>query len=517
MLRVSWGGAVTKLRHNHPRFPRPYCTCGNSVTPQTFQVTRTFIVCNHTLQSNCRSAGPIACRFLYDAWWAVDFRDCSSSCLASSHSKSESFEMNPIKFFAVVAAGLVLATSVRAQSDQTVSADDTARFLAGMQLSPNSPLAPIAQDPNIKQHAVFFDIAFDKVEKNQLSKIRTWSASYLNAPKPVMFYMFGGPDFLYANAFFPNATTYVLSGLEPVGQIPDIVKLPRWSVVQALRNIQGSLRNVLTLSYFITAHMSQDLNAGPVNGTLPILYVFLARSGKVIHEVSLVHLDEQGALQPGEGSRPLSRARGVKIIFSENDGPQKTLYYFSTNLEDERGKNIAFLQFTKSLGQGDSFLKSASYLMHSSNFSQVRNFILDNSSLILQDDTGVPARLFDTATWQLLPFGRYVGPIQMFEGMYQSKLQEVYQKNHPIPVDFGVGYRWYGNQSNLLLAIRNPNPPAASEVTASISKDAAPQKIEIDAVAVARRPVYRASPNRPKEEVPFIFFPFMLLMPPVQQ
>jgi hypothetical protein len=397
--------------------------------------------------------------------------------------------MNPIKLFAVVAAGLVLATSVRAQNNQTVSADDTARFLAGMQLSPDSPLAQIAQDPNVKQHAGYFDTAFDKVEKNQLSKIRAWTAANLSAPKPVMFYMFGGPDFLYANAFFPNATTYVLSGLEPVGQIPDIMKLPRWSVVQALRNIQGSLRNVLTLSYFITAHMSQDLNAGPVNGTLPILYVFLARSGKMIHDVSLVHLDEQGALQQGDGARPRAPARGVKIIFSEKDGPQKILYYFSTNLADERGKDIALLQFTKSLGQGDSFVKSASYLLHNSNFSQVRNFILDNSSLILQDDTGVPARLFDTAKWQLRPFGRYVGPIQMFEGMYQSKLNELYQKNQPGPIEFGVGYQWYGNQSNLLLATRNPAAPAAPELTASISKDAAPRNVETETAAVARRSV----------------------------
>ena len=270
-----------------------------------------------------------------------------------------------------------------------------------------------------------------------------------------MFYMFGGPDFLYANAFFPNANTYVLSGLEPVGQIPDIAKLPRGSVAQALRNIQGSLRNVLTLSYFITAHMSQDLNAGPVNGTLPVLYVFLARSGKVIHDVSLVHLDEQGALQEGDGSRPRAPARGVKIIFSENDGPKKTLYYFSTNLADERGKPNALLQFTKSLGQGDSFVKSASYLLHSSEFSQVRNFILENSSRILQDDTGVPARFFDAANWQLRPFGRYVGPIAMFDGMYQSKLNEIYQRNQPGPIDFGVGYRWYGNQSNFIAGNQN--------------------------------------------------------------
>ena len=35
-----------------------------------------------------------------------------------------------------------------------------------------------------------------------------------------MFYMFSGPDFLYANAFFPNASTYILCGIEPVGPVP---------------------------------------------------------------------------------------------------------------------------------------------------------------------------------------------------------------------------------------------------------------------------------------------------------
>jgi hypothetical protein len=450
------------------------------------------------------------------------------------HRRCNALKMTRIGFIAVFLASFVFATAVRAQNNQSVSADDTARFLAGMQLPANSPLALLAQDPTAKQHAAYFDAAFGKVEVNQLVKARAWSAANLNTPKPVMFYMFGGPDFLYANAFFPNATTYVLSGLEPVGQIPDLMKLPRWSVVQALRNIQGSLRNVLTLSYFITANMSQDLNSGPVNGTLPILYVFLARSGKVIHDVNLVHLDEQGALHPSEGSRPLSPARGVKIIFSENDGTQKTLYYFSTNLADQRGRDIALLQFSKSLGQGDSFVKSASYLLHNSSFSQVRNFILDNSSLILQDDTGVPARLFDTAKWRLRPFGRYVGPIPIFEEMYQSKLNELFQSNRPGPIDFGVGYRWYANQSNLLLATRNPAVP---DLTASISKDVTAQKVKVATVtgtpvirtpsnveivtaAVTRRPAIRIAPSRPRGEndpmrrsdIPFPFLPFLLFM-----
>ena len=40
--------------------------------------------------------------------------------------------------------------------------------------------------------------------------------------------------------------------------------------------------------------MKTQLYDGPVYGTLPILYVFLARTGKTIHDVSFVGLDEAG-------------------------------------------------------------------------------------------------------------------------------------------------------------------------------------------------------------------------------
>ena len=42
--------------------------------------------------------------------------------------------------------------------------------------------------------------------------------------------MFSGPDFLYVDAFFRNRTTYVLSGLEPVGQVPAITDASRRSL-----------------------------------------------------------------------------------------------------------------------------------------------------------------------------------------------------------------------------------------------------------------------------------------------
>jgi hypothetical protein len=116
-----------------------------------------------------------------------------------------------IIFAAVLLAGIVAATVARAQIGNA-SADDTARFLAGMPLSANSPLAQLASDPSAKQHAAYFDTAFGNLEKNQIARIRDWTIANLTTPQPNIFYMFGGPDFLYANAFFPSATTYVLRG-----------------------------------------------------------------------------------------------------------------------------------------------------------------------------------------------------------------------------------------------------------------------------------------------------------------
>ena len=81
---------------------------------------------------------------------------------------------------------------------------------------PNSPLTPLTKDPSWQRHARFFDNAFGQLEQRQISKIRAWADANLAAPRPTMFYMFSGPDFLYADAFYSKATTYVLSALEPV-------------------------------------------------------------------------------------------------------------------------------------------------------------------------------------------------------------------------------------------------------------------------------------------------------------
>ena len=211
--------------------------------------------------------------------------------------------------------------------------------------------------------------------------------------------------------------------------------------------------------------MGSDLNRTRFRGTLPVLYVFLARSGKTIREVSRVKLDENGAMQPDTDAAGRLPARGVKIVFAGSDGEERTLYYFSTDLSNAGVDNSKFLGFLATLAPGDGLVKSASYLLHNPGFSKVREFLLANSAVMVQDDTGVPLSQYAPQKWDLQPFGKYVGPIPVFRGMYQAKYAELFKTAKPI--DFGIGYRWRPNQSNLLLAVKKPGvsmsePPAGS-------------------------------------------------------
>src|SRR5262249_2836914 len=159
--------------------------------------------------------------------------------------------------------------------------------------------------------------------------------------------------------------------------------------------------------------------------TLPILYVFLARSGKTIKSVEFISLDNKGEVRAaGENAGP-NATRGVRINFSGSDGQAKTLYYFSTDLSNSGARAAGFLKFCETLGPGNSLIKSASYLLHSGNFTVARDWLLANSATIIQDDSGIPLGNYNARQWRFFPFGRYLGPIAEFPGRYQPSYAQL--------------------------------------------------------------------------------------------
>lgn len=363
----------------------------------------------------------------------------------------------PVRLTRILGAVAVMAVMAVASANAggRAGADHVARFLAGMTLPKSSPLGDLAATRSWRVHARQFDNAWQALDARQLAKIRDWRKIHLGQPRPAMFYMFSGPDFLYADAFFPAAKTYVLSGLEPIGRRPDVSAVPRYALSGALGHLRASLSTVLNYSFFITKDMKEKLKSGRFTGTLPILYVFLARAGKTIHKVRFVALEKDGTVWPiVKTKRRRGGVPGVKITFSGRAGNEQTLYYFQTDLSDGGVRRSGFLKFVANLGIGDSLLKSASYLLHQRHFNKMREFLLARSATIVQDDSGIPVRHFKAKTWQLHPFGRYFRPIPIFAPHYQPEMKRLFRTGRAAKATFGIGYRWRVHDTNVLLARR---------------------------------------------------------------
>ena len=302
---------------------------------------------------------------------------------------------------------LVAAPVQRAWAVESAKPNDVARYLAGLEPASDSPLAPLTRDAAWQQHARSLNQAWSGLEQRRLARIRAWSAANLTDPKPVVLYMFSGPDFLYVDAFFPNRTTYVMSGLEPVGQVPVVTDASRRSMGYALAGLRELVGSSLNYSFFRTKQMKATFSSNRLKGVLPVLYLFLARSGKTIHEVTPIGIDADGKVVAG-GTRDAAQA--VKIVFSGGEGTaQQTLYYVQTDVSDHGLKKTGFLKFCEELGAADGFIKSASYLLHSNGFAVMRNFLLDRTVALVQDDSGDSRELFQLAGMATSPVRKIPG------------------------------------------------------------------------------------------------------------
>lgn len=325
-----------------------------------------------------------------------------------------------------------------------------------MPVSSDSPLTPFAQTPEWREHAASFEARYYNIS-GRFQKIATWRTTYLPesaAPLPVAFYMFSGPDFMYVDQFFPNASVYVLCGTEPIGPAPDPLRLN--DMASALQNLQNSMNSLLRFSFFITKDMKTDLQQTELKGTLPIFYVSIARADKTITEVTFISLNRNGTFQENAPGKTGGTIPGVRVNYIDNRTRRpQTMFYFTTNISNDGIKsNPGFLNFCQHFGVGASFLKSSSYLLFENGFGTIRNFVLDHSNTIMQDDAGIPLAYFNRDKWNLRLFGTYIGPIDTFKQHFQPQLRDLYETSSPPPIEFGFGYQWNPKESHLIVAQR---------------------------------------------------------------
>jgi hypothetical protein len=153
-----------------------------------------------------------------------------------------------------------------------------------------------------------------------------------------------------------------------------------------------------------------------------------------------------------------STFEGLNVCHIRFLNPQKQvseIFYFQKDLSDEALKNDSlWFQWLKEKYSGlkqASLLKSASYLLHLKNFSSVRNFIIENSSVHIQDDSGIGFGYVLESKRPYKLFGKYTRTIPMFRGYRDKRLVGQYDSLDVKPLPFKIGYNLSHGESNLLM------------------------------------------------------------------
>jgi hypothetical protein len=206
----------------------------------------------------------------------------------------------------------------------------------------------------------------------------------------------------------------------------------------------------------MTKKMKIELTNQDIDGTTPIIMLFLVREGKEILKIEPVTIDDNGEIIVKKNFNDVKHFnnRGVRFYYHNKGSEElRQLTYFSTNLADGTlSVNKPLLAFFDKMdGNIASYVKSASYLMHKTAFSTIRNTLLNKSIYHLQDDSGIPFKFFDSKKWDIQLYGSYIKPIKLFEKCIEDDLVLAYKDSTAKikKLNFRIGY---APKSNLLLA-----------------------------------------------------------------
>jgi hypothetical protein len=240
----------------------------------------------------------------------------------------------------------------------------------------------------------------------------------------------------------------------------------------------------LYVNFFVTKQMEVDIDQAPIPGIMPVVLAAMARLNLEPMAIRPIQVNMQGNIDdvsvPSVTREKLERdllARlkniddvaapstaqskwhgyeSVEVRFRSPDGEEQRLIYLSMDLSDRAFKaHPHWVAFYQTLGEVSGLIKAGSYLMHSRNFAMIRNIMLQQARIIVQDDSGIPLAYLNTTGWMLQPFGVYTAPLPRFKHKAQPSLRELYAKGaEPLPFPWGYGNA--AKQTNLLLVRRKP-------------------------------------------------------------
>ena len=298
---------------------------------------------------------------------------------------------------------------------------------------PNPPF-PFLQGANLVQG----DAAWQSYQKNMGQVMSSWARTEINqAAGGTVFYPFSGPDFVTVAQLFPVANRFVLVAMQAAGE-PTV--LSQMSSTRAQSFQAKFLREWIKfsrLAFFRTDDLNEDLQDKQAQiGVTTILITFALYLGYDVTEVYPIALDTKS----GQFVRTTGDWKSVRLLLSKGGKPV-VLDYVSLNLSDAGLSQADPLRvWVERESHNPVLLKAASHLLQENYFSILRDFLVANSKMVVQDETG----LNYTYLAKIGPvdlYGKFLYPYELFNRKKQESLAQAYVNAKNIkPLPFAFSY-----------------------------------------------------------------------------
>lgn len=351
----------------------------------------------------------------------------------------------------ILGALLALLLPVLACGAQDGYGDALARAYAGLDGAETRPALDAGKD---------YRKAVDRVWRSYRKRIgtpaATWAKTGIGPVNGTVFYPFSGPDLVTAMTLFPDADRYVLVAIQSAQAPVDPAALDDERRQAFFDKFGIEWQRYGALGYFRTLDLDEDAQDNVTRiGVTPILMAFAARMGYRVLDVEPLTFDAARGEYVVSESKPARAWRSVRLQLRIEERPV-TVDYVRLDLSDGFLKaHPEARDWLERQAGNPTLLKAASHLLQDSSFGILRDALVAQAPLVVQDETGLSYA--DLArVGQVKLYGKFTRAHALFDRRRQKSLAEAYRNAAgPIePLPFAFSYQKNAEQRSLQVARR---------------------------------------------------------------
>lgn len=282
------------------------------------------------------------------------------------------------------------------------------------------------------------DGAWDYYQKSIGQPMSEWAKTEVRRPPGgTVFYPFSGPDFVTVSHLFPQADRFVMVAMQAAGEPADVANMSSVRLQSFQAKFMREWMKFSRLAFFRTDDLNEDLRDKHAQiGVTTILITFALYSGYDVKAVYPIAFDEAS----GDYIKANGPWKSVRLELTKAGKPI-VLDYVSLDLSDGvLSQSASTRAWLARESRNPVLIKAASHLLQETYFSVLRDILVENATMVVQDETG----LNYTYLAQIGPvdlYGGFLYPHELFNRKKQESLAQAYRESKDVkPLPFAFSY-----------------------------------------------------------------------------